>query len=157
MDKTMKKIKILLIALLIIMIATAALFFTKTKWHNDVNHYGNLNCTDGEDEENDEVGNDFSVSYDIVGRKEYYVNGSFTVLQGEITVTITSDDEVMYQKSFSKGEHEYETEVCDGYNNSIIISVEGTDDLEGIYDIKVNTRCRLMDRMISKIKENFVS
>ena len=148
----MKKKIIILTLVLIVGIIGSILSLKKGDWNEDLNVQGILNLKKWDDDEA-VTKNDFSYNYVITSTKDFYVSGTVGVMNGNTRCTILHDGAVIYEKAMETGDFPIETDIIKSQTGELVIHMSASDDVEGSYNISVNTRESGINTLIRKVKE----
>lgn len=146
---TKKRITILIMLGVIIVIAAAVFVMgnTKTKWENSVELYGPLNIIgDGVYE------NYGKHTFSVDKGTDFKITGQLYISEGSVTLTYSIDNTVLSETTYEPGAYEIESEIYSGYSGEICIVYYATDDVNGTYDLFINTRKSKLKKFIEKFE-----
>lgn len=135
--------------ILVALVGIAILANTKTEWVGTVETYGPLNLMENDSAISE---NKTSTYFLIDNKTDFKITGQILVSEGSVTLTYSMDDEVLAEVIYEPGIYEIESEVYSGKSGELCITYSATDDVQGTYDLFVNTRTSRLSKMIDRFK-----
>lgn len=148
----MKKIILILIICSVVCLSGFALLNRKTDWRTEMESYGSLNIMEM-DEKLDS--NEFYSFYNIDSKKDVIVSNNILISKGTVEFVIFMNGTLLYEKKFDVGEYTIDTEEISDAKGELAIEMKASDDVQGTYSIKVNTREKKWYHLQRQIKELF--
>ena len=147
----MRKRVFVVIGFAAVLLITIFLYLcSKTSWKEEMSTYGPLNIMKLDSEATKNESTDW---FHIDSEKDVKITGSISIYEGNAKVLVRHENDILFDKSYGKGNYTFETEAYEDVNGEIEVMIIATDDISGEYSVSMQTR----ESRLQKVKEKWVN
>lgn len=148
----MKKKLMICLAAVVLLGAVGIYMAGKGKWKEEMDLFGPLNVMQ---QDAQLTSNDGEASYEIAEKKDIKVTNEFHIYQGTVRLTVYFQDAQICQKQMDAGDYVFDTDMVPDSKGVIHIKYNASEDVDGSYSIRVQTRERRWNRILHRITNYF--
>ena len=145
----MKKKWIVIVCVVIVLAGICGYMFTKEKWQDGMEAYGDLNIMKMDQDLSANEGTDI---FPVSGKSDIRINAHLLIAQGQTTVRVYFNNELIVEKTYEAGEHSENLVEISNTKGEVRIEYTSSDDVRGTYSFKVQTRQNQYRRLFRKIE-----